>query len=94
MKDINNRDGDIIGKNEWDWDSAKEYLYIYLTGKNFKEDLDDLSRQQSLANSMRSLGQVLHLLQDMAVPAHVRNDFSQGHTVFMPSLKSAWWGIC
>lgn len=32
----------------------------------------------------RAVGQVLHLLQDSSVPAHVRNDFSQGHTMVRP----------
>lgn len=88
---IGYRDGEILNKNEWDWDSSREYLYTYLTGKDSDGNLvaeDDSSRQQYLAKSIQSLGQVLHLLQDMAVPAHVRNDFSQGHMFFKPFLPT------
>ncbi|MFZ2631634.1 MAG: hypothetical protein WA081_10785 [Desulfosalsimonadaceae bacterium] len=62
----------ILDKNEWDWASAREYFYTYLTGADGK------TRRESLAKSMRALGQVAHMLQDMTVPAHVRNDFSPG----------------
>lgn len=36
-------------------------------------------RQHHLAVSLTALGGMLHLLQDMASPTHVRNDFSRGH---------------
>jgi hypothetical protein len=64
--------------NQWDWDHAREYYYIYLTGKDFQGNpvaTTEDQRQEYFAKCFRSLGQVLHLLQDMAVPAHVRNDF-------------------
>ena len=80
--------------NEWDWDSAMEYYYIYLTGKDFSGNEiapDENSRDEYMAKTFRALGQVLHLLQDMAVPAHVRNDFSRGHTDIIPDLHSAPW---
>jgi hypothetical protein len=87
----------IIEENTYDWASAREYFYIYLTGKDFKENLvveDALSQEAYLAKSMQALGQVVHLLQDMAVPAHVRNDFSQGHTKFSPSGVSPKKWVC
>ncbi len=73
--------------NGWDWKAARERFYIYLTGYDFQGSLfsagmsgfDGLSETQirdlHFAQSLQSLGQVLHLLQDMAVPAHVRGDF-------------------
>ncbi|NYT20080.1 MAG: hypothetical protein GKC08_07320, partial [Methanosarcinales archaeon] len=64
--------------NQWDWDHAREYFYAYLTGKNFQEDVvasTQDEREANLADSFKALGHVLHLLQDMAVPAHVRDDF-------------------
>ena len=64
--------------NQWNWDRAREYFYIYLTGKNYANQgvaLTKSTRDFYLASSFQALGQVLHLLQDMAVPAHVRDDF-------------------
>jgi hypothetical protein len=51
------------------WDNARKYFYSALTspGKAIRED--------SYAKTFQAVGQVMHLLQDMAVPAHVRNDF-------------------
>lgn len=85
------RDDDMREKNEWDWDSAREYYHIYLTGKNFdgfEAAQDETSRKEYMAKSMQALGQTLHLIQDMAVPAHVRNDFSQGHTDYIPEAEN------
>ena len=42
-------------------------------------------RKRLFARTFRSVGQVAHLLQDMAVPAHVRNDM-QGHLYFSKIL--------
>ncbi len=56
---------------------ARSYLYTGLIG------LDDLGefvaktkdeREVYLAKAFRSIGQVVHLIQDMAAPAHVRDD--------------------
>jgi hypothetical protein len=61
-----------------------------------KEDAD---RNRIFARMFRSVGQVAHLLQDMAVPAHVRNDM-QGHWEFQKVFYSAfkelhpdWWNL-
>lgn len=64
--------------NVWDWDRARENYYIYLTGMDFNGTVvasSKQARESFLANSLRALGHVLHLVQDMAVPAHVRDDF-------------------
>jgi hypothetical protein len=58
------------GRNWW---VARELFYKALTESNTAE------RERYLAETFLTLGHVLHLLQDMAVPAHTRNDFSQGH---------------
>jgi len=64
--------------NQWDWDHAREYFYIYLTGRDFQENevagTEDIKKTY-FVNCFQALGQVLHLIQDMAVPAHVRDDF-------------------
>ena len=89
-----NKDTQVTAFNEWDWDSAREYYHIYLTGKDFSGlDVasDKRTRDEYMTKSFRALGQVLHLLQDTAVPAHVRNDFSQGHTYIFPDDKSMPW---
>ncbi|HBD10326.1 MAG TPA: hypothetical protein DCZ69_18920 [Syntrophobacteraceae bacterium] len=86
----------IGGDNDEDWAHAREYLYVFLTGKTFVGKMiakDESMRQAFLASSMEALGKVLHLLQDMAVPSHVRNDFLSnlqhtgitGPTLFSPT---------
>jgi len=60
--------------NEWDWDHARSYYYDALTEK------DTVKRNEHFAKTFKGIGNVLHLLQDMAVPAHARNDFV-GHVV-------------
>jgi len=95
FKDPVQPDNDARSRNRWDWQSARDYFYIYLTGNAQYTDYDqgviylgEPANNQALADCFRSLGQVLHLLQDTAVPAHVRNDFSKGHNEAIPeSLK-------
>lgn len=51
------------------WDSARDYFYKALT---FSANAD---RENYFAKTFEAIGHVLHLLEDMAVPAHTRNDF-------------------
>lgn len=51
------------------WDSARKYFHNALTAT------DPPIREAHFAKTFQALGQTLHLLQDTAVPAHVRNDF-------------------
>lgn len=60
---------------EMGWDNAREYYYLALTS-TFNTD-----REAYFAKTFQAMGQVLHLLEDMAVPAHVRNDFAS-HLTF------------
>jgi hypothetical protein len=55
-------------ENLYSWIKAREYYYTALTNndKNFREDY--------LAKTFRSVGQVMHLIADSSVPEHVRND--------------------
>jgi len=55
------------------WDNARIYFYSALTSG------DNAARESYFAKTFQSAGQVMHLLQDMAVPAHVRNDFWNSH---------------
>jgi hypothetical protein len=54
--------------NGWDWENARNYYHSAL--RSINRD----SRESAFANTFRALGQVIHLVQDIAVPAHTRND--------------------
>jgi len=60
------------------WDNARIYYYKALTRS---APLGTNGRETAYAQTFQALGQVMHLLEDMAVPAHVRNDF-QSHLTF------------
>ncbi len=55
-------------KNYWSWNKAREYYYKALTVN------DKNTKEMYFAQTFRSLGQVMHLIADSSVPAHVRND--------------------
>jgi len=62
---------------DWSWEKTREYYYIYLTGKDFEGNIVASTkdeREANFADCFRALGQVMHLLQDMSVPLHTRND--------------------
>jgi len=71
--------------NDYSWSKAREYYYLALTS----EDIDD--RNMYWALTFRSLGQVCHLLQDLACPAHVRND-NHGPLGGFPNEDVSSWG--
>lgn len=80
-----------MDRQDMSWDNARSYFFSALTA-TVPVDRDDY-----FVKTFRSVGQVLHLLEDMAVPAHVRNDF-QSHLVFN-GIKGnsvlapiSWWG--
>lgn len=52
----------------WSWRNSRLSFYRGMTAPS------DVERRSALADSFRALGQVMHLVQDTAVPAHVRND--------------------
>ena len=53
---------------DWDWQKARESFYKGFTST------DDSKREKHLAEGFRALGQIMHLVPDMAFPPHVRND--------------------
>src|SRR4029079_3052981 len=64
---------------------ARNYLYEALTGPT------ELERRKSFGLMFQTLGQVIHHLQDMAQPQHVRNDAHCDSTIcqmFDPRLYS------
>jgi hypothetical protein len=68
------------------WDNARAYFYQALTATGA------VDRESNFVKTFRSVGQVLHLLEDMAVPAHVRNDF-KSHLSFngVNSMNPTKW---
>lgn len=65
---------------EMGWDNARTYFYEALTAT------DPTVKEAKFVKTFKSVGMVTHLLQDVAVPAHVRNDMSS-HLI-----NSAKWG--
>lgn len=59
--------------NYFSWPDTQEYFYRALTA------LTEEEREHYLALTFFSLGHSLHILEDMGVPAHTRNDFLYDH---------------
>ena len=65
-----------VGGN-WAWQDARRYFYISLTGRNL--DGTEIARTKTerdayFAYTFRAVGQLMHLVKDMSVPEHTRND--------------------
>ncbi len=65
-----------IGTQDYSYKDAREYFYKGLTL------LDTEQRKRSLAAAFRAIGQVIHLVQDMAQPQHTRNDSHGSGSLF------------
>jgi hypothetical protein len=63
--------------NDYSWNKAREEFYQAMTGT------DQASRDLHFKNMYECLGRILHLIEDMGVPAHTRNDF-YGHLSVTP----------
>jgi hypothetical protein len=68
--------GPVTG-NPYDWDAARQ---AFLNGLTLGTPE---AREAELARTFEALGHLLHLVQDLAVPAHARNDFP-AHEAFFP----------
>lgn len=64
--------GSLFGGN-YSWKAVRDYYYLGLTS------LTKTDREKNLAETFRGLGQLMHLVTDMSVPAHSRND---GHLFY------------
>jgi hypothetical protein len=64
------------GEAYYNWDTARARYHAALTAT------DEAARQEEFARTFLALGHVGHLLEDMAVPAHTRNDM-KGHLSFL-----------
>lgn len=58
--------------NDYSWRKARDEFYKALTGTT------ESIRNEHFKEMYESLGRILHLMEDMGVPAHARNDFA-GH---------------
>jgi len=67
--------GESSRENVWNLEDFYRYLYNSFTVVSAE------GREESLALAFRNAGHLLHLLQDMSVPAHVRNDLLVDHTM-------------
>ncbi|MBI5893503.1 MAG: hypothetical protein HZB79_07625 [Deltaproteobacteria bacterium] len=68
--------------NNYSWVKAREYMYIGLTGRDFSGNfVAETSKERStyLQKMFRSIGQVVHIVEDLAQPSHVRNDPHASH---------------
>ena len=54
--------------SDWSWLKARQFFHDALFTN------DNTAKELNFAQTFRALGQIVHLLQDMAVPAHTRND--------------------
>ena len=67
---------------KWSWQDARRYYYIALTGRDSDGNViapKKEGRDLHFAKTFRAIGQLMHLVQDASVPAHVRN---QIHVLF------------
>jgi len=55
-------------EGDWSWPKTRDYFYQALTATS------EGDRQEFFARMFKGLGHQAHLLEDKAVPAHVRND--------------------
>jgi hypothetical protein len=59
--------------NQETWSTTRDKFYGALTSNS------PTDREQCMAETFIALGHILHMLEDMGVPAHTRNDFLFGH---------------
>lgn len=57
---------------DWSWKKGRDSFYKGLTA------ITKTDREKSLADTFRAVGQVMHLVEDVSVPAHMRDDANKG----------------
>ena len=92
---IRNSDGDLMSDdvngtgasavNGRNWFVARDFYYEALT------ETDPQQKEAFFTETFHTLGYVLHLIEDMAVPAHTRNDFSEGHSQAIGCPDGSWF---
>jgi hypothetical protein len=76
------------GQNHYTWQDAREYFYKALTDNNSNEvdRVRDQERKRYWGLTFQSLGHIMHHLQDMGSPQHVRNDAHCNNTTICRAL--------
>jgi hypothetical protein len=67
---------------KWAWQDARKNFYIALTGRDFDGNVKASTkkeREKYFADTFRAVGQQMHLVQDVTVASHARNDI---HALF------------
>lgn len=72
-----------VVEGDWSWQKTRTYFYAALTS------LNDLEKQANFAKTFRGLGHQMHLLQDTAVPDHVRNDAHPEDAIMKKNLSGS-----
>jgi len=68
------------GKNDYSWLAARQsYREAFEAFAETNSEKRKEIFETKMSDMFRSLGQLIHLIQDMGVPAHTRNDFWRGH---------------
>ena len=70
--------------NDFSWRWARSKYYMALA------DSDPNLRAKAFAHVFRSLGQIMHLAHDKAVPAHVRNDAHYPYTNYFAQQRDMY----
>ncbi len=70
--DVTNRF--LAGEQRYSFKHAREYFYKALTSPARPPELGETTRYKQFGLMFQSLGQIIHHLQDMSQPQHVRND--------------------
>lgn len=63
----------LVGGGSWSWPDARARFWSALTGAGLP-DSSKSHRDGALADTFLTLGHLVHLVQDVTVPAHTRND--------------------
>ncbi len=72
-----------VVEGDWSWQKTREYYSAALIS------LNDSERQANFAKTFRGLGHQMHLLQDTAVPDHVRNDAHPEDSIMKKNLSGS-----
>lgn len=78
-----------FGKQEYSYRDGREFFYRALTGRDAKGTVvaaKKSERDKNFGSTFQTLGQLIHHIQDMAQPQHVRDD---GH-LGLSSTQTKW----
>ncbi|MEW6053484.1 MAG: hypothetical protein AB1552_06815 [Nitrospirota bacterium] len=68
--------GSLFGGN-YSWEAVREYYYTALTGRDLNQNVvapTQAEKEKYFGKAFQGIGQLMHLVQDMSVPAHTRDD--------------------